>query len=165
MKKETSMIGVEIMEEGSFGYYHITIHPKYWDGKEWRWEPLYYSGIESFEGFYLNSQMGTRGGEETPYATEIKTTDRSLNLSELERMAKRGAKISKRMEKYSEQDGYPQSFGQMALRFAKTIGADTMLSRNKRGELYGESLSEGMTTIDNKVREWYGSRVESVEEA
>ena len=162
MKKETSMIGVEIMEERSFGYYHITIHPRYWNGKEWEWEPPYNSGIESFQEFFLNSQMGTREDEKAPYATEIMTTDRKLNLSELESMAKKGAKISRRMEKFIEQDGYPRSFGQIALRFAKAIGADTVLSRNKRGELYGESLSSGMSTIDNLVFQWYQpSRVES----
>jgi len=152
-----NLIQARIEEERGGGFYHITIHPYYWRKDCGRWEnrPAYEDNLPDLGEVYLNSQMDCHGTSTRPYATEIRISTGNIDAEKIHSLSTALKTVERKLDRYTKEDGYPQSFGQMALRFAKAIGAAGFLRRNVRGEWCQVDLLSGMSCIDNLVVQWY----------
>lgn len=148
------MIVLDAYRDGDYGHvdgFVLQRNP----AKENSLESLPY--MHGYEGLALSSQCGK--GDSGLYAWEVKygRYGNGLTMRELERATAIMRPIARKLEKMTELEGEPKTYGQFVNRIARAIGAESVMIRDKaHPRTHGPricALGDSVSTIDWHVAE------------
>lgn len=149
--------------------YPVVLNYKYKSAGDLDWRFCGGLAGEEYEHLVLDAMMSTDCESQTLGDVSLRAKDiYAVQTHEVERLLKSMKAIQKKFKAVYETDGNALSYGQSVARFAKAIGAKTVIiERSKKSqEVTGErfeklTVGNGVYAIDRMMHDWKESKKEA----